>query len=137
MHKAESFVMRSGQLHHGIFDNDNFAPSNLAMNYPAPPYFFHPEMEFSNSIKHEALPPSFGPSLDLLTWHSYPGSPQRSICVDMPFLLPYSTNEALFYGSGSDSGDEPMTPASPLGDCQLDTSMGIGPSTFAETEVMY
>ena len=137
MHKAESFVIKSGPLHYGIFDNDNFAPSDLAMNHPAPPYFYHPEMDLSNPIKYETLPPSFGLSLDLLTGHSYPGSPQQSICVDMPFLLPYSANETLFYGSGSDSGDEPMTPASPLGDCQLNPSIRMGPSSFAETEVMY
>jgi len=93
--------MRSGPPHHGIFGNDNFAPSDLAMNYPEPPYFLHQEIDFSNPIKHEALPPSFGPSLDLLTGHSYPGSPQRSICVDMPFLLPYLTNETLFYAGMS------------------------------------
>lgn len=137
MHKAESFVIGSGLPPHGIFDNDNFATSDLAMNYPASPYFCHPEMDFTNPIKQEALPPSFGPSHDLLVGHSYPGSPQRSICVDMPFLLSHSTNETLFYGSGSDSGDEPMTPPSPLRDCQLDTSMQMCPSSFAETEVMY
>ncbi|OCK83386.1 hypothetical protein K432DRAFT_274273, partial [Lepidopterella palustris CBS 459.81] len=107
MDKSDAYMSRSMPSYNAPFDG--FPPSELAMGYPASPYFYQSEMDFGHPIKQEPLPASFGPNLDILSGHSYPDSPRSGLCSDISYLLPYSPDEPLFYDSGTDS-DEPMTP---------------------------
>ncbi|KAF2812889.1 uncharacterized protein BDZ99DRAFT_381656 [Mytilinidion resinicola] len=132
MHKGDTYPSRPGPSYTPF---DNFTPSDLATGYPASPYYCHSEMDFGTPIKQEALPSSFGQNLDILSGQTYPDSPQ-GLCSDMHYLLPYSPEEPLFYGSGSESGSEPMTPPS-QDYCAMDTSMPQEPACYTEAGEIY